>query len=156
MTYARRAWAVLWKDLMIEGRSKETLNALVFFALLLLFLFEFALGGDRQRLAAARHLLPVLVLMVCVIGSIYAGLATATEAAIIGVVGALAIAATSGNLTAATFWESAMSAMRTSTMIAFILAGSSFMTVAVGFLGIPDVRSVEQMIRSRVHQQQAA
>jgi heme exporter protein B len=53
VTYARRAWAVLWKDLMIEGRSKETLNALVFFALLLLFLFEFALGGDRQRLAAA-------------------------------------------------------------------------------------------------------
>ncbi len=91
----------------------------------------------RQRLAAARHLLPVLMLMVCVIGSIYAGLATATEAAIIGVVGALAIAAMSGNLTAATFWESAMSAMRTSTMIAFILAGSSFMTVTVGFLGIP-------------------
>lgn len=91
----------------------------------------------RQRLAATRQLLPVLLLMVCVIGSIYAGLATATEAAIIGVVGALAIAAMSGNLTAATFWESAMSAMRTSTMIAFILAGSSFMTVTVGFLGIP-------------------
>lgn len=53
MTYVRRAWIVLWKDVLIEGRSKETLNALVFFALLLLFLFEFALGGDRERLAAA-------------------------------------------------------------------------------------------------------
>ena len=91
----------------------------------------------RQRLASSRHLLPILALMVGVIGSIYTGLATATEAAILGVVGALAIAAASGNLTRATFWESAMSAMRTSTMIAFILAGSSFMTVAVGFLGIP-------------------
>jgi len=53
VTYVRRAWIVLWKDVLIEGRSKETLNALVFFALLLLFLFEFALGGDRERLAAA-------------------------------------------------------------------------------------------------------
>jgi C4-dicarboxylate transporter DctM subunit len=91
----------------------------------------------RQRVAAIRHLIPILLLMLCVIGSIYTGLATATEAAILGVVGALVIAAVSGNLSRATFWESTMSAMRTSTMIAFILAGSSFMTVAVGFLGIP-------------------
>jgi C4-dicarboxylate transporter DctM subunit len=91
----------------------------------------------RRRLAATRHLVPILALMVGVIGSIYTGLATATEAAILGVVGALLIAAASGNLTRASFWESAMSAMRTSTMIAFILAGSSFMTVTVGFLGIP-------------------
>lgn len=53
MTYARRAWIVLWKDLLIEGRTKETLNALVFFALLLLFIFQFALGSDRERLEQA-------------------------------------------------------------------------------------------------------
>lgn len=53
MRYARRAWIVVWKDLTIEGRSKETLNALFFFALLLLFLFQFALGPDRERLAGA-------------------------------------------------------------------------------------------------------
>ncbi|HSF06377.1 MAG TPA: heme exporter protein CcmB [Methylomirabilota bacterium] len=53
MSYARRAWIVLWKDLMTERRSKETFNALLFFALLLLFLFQFALGDDRERLAAA-------------------------------------------------------------------------------------------------------
>lgn len=52
MTYARRAWIVLWKDLVSERRSKETLNALVFFALLLLFLFQFSLGADRERLLA--------------------------------------------------------------------------------------------------------
>jgi heme exporter protein B len=53
MSYARRAWIVLWKDALAERRSKESLNALVFFALLLLFLFQFALGGDREQLAAA-------------------------------------------------------------------------------------------------------
>jgi heme exporter protein B len=51
--YGRRAWAVLWKDLLSEGRSKESANALFFFALLLLFLFQFALGPDRERLQAA-------------------------------------------------------------------------------------------------------
>jgi len=51
--FARRALAVLWKDLAIERRSKETLNALAFFSLLLLFIFQFSLGGDRERLAAA-------------------------------------------------------------------------------------------------------
>lgn len=53
MTFARRAWLVLWKDLLVERRSKETLNALFFFALLLLFVFEFTLGPDRDRLQAA-------------------------------------------------------------------------------------------------------
>ena len=51
--YARRAWIVLWKDLLTERRSKESLNALFVFALLLLFLFQFTLGPDRDRLRAA-------------------------------------------------------------------------------------------------------
>jgi len=51
--YCRRAWIVLWKDFLTERRSKESLNALLFFALLLLFLFQFALGPDRERLRAA-------------------------------------------------------------------------------------------------------
>jgi heme exporter protein B len=50
--FARRAWVVVWKDLLVERRSKETLNALFFFSLLLLFVFQFALGPDRERLAA--------------------------------------------------------------------------------------------------------
>jgi heme exporter protein B len=53
MTFVRRAWIVLWKDLLTERRSKESLNTLFFFAVLLLFLFEFALGPDRERLAGA-------------------------------------------------------------------------------------------------------
>ena len=51
MSFARRALVVAWKDLLVERRSKETLNALIFFALLLLFVFQFALGPDRERLA---------------------------------------------------------------------------------------------------------
>ena len=51
MTFARRAAVVAWKDLLVERRSKETLNALLFFSLLLLFVFQFALGPDRDRLA---------------------------------------------------------------------------------------------------------
>lgn len=51
MSFARRALVVAWKDLRVERRSKETLNALLFFSLLLLFVFQFALGPDRERLA---------------------------------------------------------------------------------------------------------
>jgi heme exporter protein B len=50
--YARRVSLVLWKDLLTERRSKEGLNALLFFAVLLLFLFQFAIGPDRERLRA--------------------------------------------------------------------------------------------------------
>ena len=50
MTFVRRTWAVVWKDVLVERRSKETVNAVVFFSVLLLFVFEFTLGGDRERL----------------------------------------------------------------------------------------------------------
>jgi len=52
VSYARRALIVAWKDLVVERRSKETLNALLFFSLALLFVFQFTLGPDRERLAA--------------------------------------------------------------------------------------------------------
>ena len=58
MSFARRALIVLWKDVLVERRTKEALNALVFFALVLLFVFQFALGPDRERLVA---LLPGLL-----------------------------------------------------------------------------------------------
>ena len=53
MSYAQRAFIVLWKDVVTERRSKATLNALLFFSLLLLFVFQFTLGGDRERLVQA-------------------------------------------------------------------------------------------------------
>jgi len=51
--YVRRAWIVVWKDVLSERRSKESLNALVFFALLLLFVFQFALGPERAKVETA-------------------------------------------------------------------------------------------------------
>ncbi|MGH8600970.1 MAG: TRAP transporter large permease, partial [Burkholderiales bacterium] len=90
-----------------------------------------------QKLAASRYLIPTVLLIIAVIGSIYAGVATPTEAAVLGVVGSLLLALVSRSLTWKTFSASVMGATRTSCMIAFILAGASFLTVAMGFTGIP-------------------
>jgi len=51
--FSRRAWAMLWKDLVVERRAKEGANALAFFAILLLFLFYLALGPDQERIRGA-------------------------------------------------------------------------------------------------------
>ncbi|MEO8487039.1 MAG: TRAP transporter large permease subunit [Betaproteobacteria bacterium] len=90
-----------------------------------------------QKLHASRHLIPVMLLIVVVLGSIYAGIATATEAAALGVVGALAISASQRSLTRATFAGSLMGATRLYCMIALILAGASFLTLAMGYIGLP-------------------
>jgi len=91
----------------------------------------------RRRLAASRRLIPVIGLIAGVIGSIYAGLASPTDAAAVGVALALAISWAGGSLTWATFRDSLMGATRTSCMIAFILGGAAFLTTAMGFTGIP-------------------
>ncbi len=93
--------------------------------------------GLVQRLKAGRGLFPVLGLVILVVGAIYAGFATATEAAVVGAAGALVLSAVSGTLTWATFKESCISAMKTSCMIAVIIAGASFMTIAMQLSGIP-------------------
>ena len=90
-----------------------------------------------QKLNASRELFPVIVLILGVIGSLYFGIATATEAAGVGVVGALAIAAWSGTLSWKTCREALYASVRTNCMIFFILAGSMFLTGAMGFTGIP-------------------
>ena len=71
------------------------------------------------------------------IGSIYSGVATPTEAAVLGVVGSLVLSVVSGSLTWSNFGASVMGAVKTSCMIAFILTGAAFLTVAMGFTGIP-------------------
>jgi C4-dicarboxylate transporter DctM subunit len=89
------------------------------------------------KLWATRRLLPVVLLIGAVIGSIYAGFATATEAAAIGVLGSLIIAAASGMLSKQTLVDSLLGAVRTSTMIFFILLGAAFLTSAMSFTGLP-------------------
>jgi C4-dicarboxylate transporter DctM subunit len=90
-----------------------------------------------EKLYAARYLIPTTLLIGAVIGSIYSGVATPTEAAVLGVVGSLALSVASGSLSWQTFSASVMGAVKTSCMIAFILTGAAFLTVAMGFTGIP-------------------
>ncbi len=91
----------------------------------------------KQKLAASRTLIPVVALILLVIGSMYTGLATATEAAAVGVVGALVISAIQRSLSWRTFTDSLMGATRTSAMIALLLAGAAFLTLAMGYIGLP-------------------
>lgn len=90
-----------------------------------------------QRIWATRKLFPIVALMIAVIGSIYMGIATATEAAAVGVVGALLIALFTGSLNKQSFIDSVLGATRTSVMVSFILAGAAFLSTAMGFTGIP-------------------
>jgi tripartite ATP-independent transporter DctM subunit len=90
-----------------------------------------------QKLHASRHLIPVVLLIALVLGSIYAGVATATEAAAFGVVGSLAISALQGSLDRRAFAESLMGATRMYCMIALILAGAAFLTLSMGYIGLP-------------------
>ncbi|MDJ0951369.1 MAG: TRAP transporter large permease subunit [Alphaproteobacteria bacterium] len=92
-----------------------------------------------QRLYESRRLLPVIGLILGVIGSIYSGMASPTDAAAVGVLLALILSWWSGTLNRETFIAGLMGATRTSCMIAFILAGAAFLTVAMGFTGIPRI-----------------
>jgi C4-dicarboxylate transporter, DctM subunit len=91
----------------------------------------------REKVWEARFLIPTVLLIAAVIGSIYAGIASPTESAALGVVGSLILSAASRSLNWKNFSASVMGAMRTSCMIAFILTGASFLTVAMGFTGVP-------------------
>jgi len=90
-----------------------------------------------QKVYASRHLIPVVCLIALVLGSIYVGVATATEAAALGVVGALGLAWAQGSMSARIFAESLMGATRLYCMIALILAGAAFLTLSMGYIGLP-------------------
>jgi len=91
----------------------------------------------REKLAESRSLIPVLLLIAAVLGSIYAGIATATEAAAVGVVGALFLSMLQGSLNWASFRDALMGATRLYCMIALILAGAAFLTLSMGYIGLP-------------------
>jgi tripartite ATP-independent transporter DctM subunit len=90
-----------------------------------------------EKIQGSKQLLPVIFLITAVISSIYTGIATATEAASLGVVGALILSFFQGTLNRKTFKLSLLGATKTSCMIAFILAGSTFLSLAMGFTGLP-------------------
>jgi len=89
------------------------------------------------KIRQSRSLIPIVLLIVAVIGSIYGGFATATEAAAVGVIGALVLSAASGTLNWTSFRDGLVSATLTSCMIVLILAMAKFLSIAMGFTGIP-------------------
>lgn len=109
-------WALLHKDKIPQSEAHFTFT---------------------QKLSESRHLIPVVLLIAGVIGTIYTGIATATEAAAIGVVGALILSALQGSLNWHTFRDSLLGATRLYCMIALILAGAAFLTLAMGYIGLP-------------------
>jgi tripartite ATP-independent transporter DctM subunit len=91
----------------------------------------------KTKILSTLRLLPIISLIVAVIGSIYLGIATATEAAAVGVLGSLILAALSGALTWNSLVDSVMSAMKTSCMIALILSCAAFLGLAMDYSGVP-------------------
>ena len=109
-------WSILNKDLMPKINENYSFS---------------------NKIKQSKQLLPVIILIISVIGSIYTGVATATEAASLGVVGALFLSFYQGTLNFQNFKLSLLGATKTSCMIAFILAGSTFLSLAMGFTGLP-------------------
>jgi len=93
--------------------------------------------GIVEALKATRRMIPIVLLIAFVIGSIYMGIATPTEAAALGVMGALILSWSYGLLTRESFKESLAGATMTSCMIAFIMAAAAMLSIAMGFAGIP-------------------
>jgi tripartite ATP-independent transporter DctM subunit len=91
----------------------------------------------REKLWRSRHLLQVGLLIVLVLGAVYSPWVTPTEAAAVGVLGALVLSAAQGSLNRRTFIDSLMGATRLFCMIALILSGAQFLTLAMGYLGLP-------------------
>ena len=91
----------------------------------------------RQKLDASRSLIPVALLILSVLGPIYAGIGTATEAAAVGVLGALIISAAQGSLTWHSFRDALRGATRLYCMMALITAGAAFLTLSMGYIGLP-------------------
>jgi tripartite ATP-independent transporter DctM subunit len=91
----------------------------------------------REKLIESRSLIPVILLIAAVLGSIYAGITTATEAAGVGVVGALLLSMLQGSLNWTSFRDALMGATRLYCMIALILAGAAFLTLSMGYIGLP-------------------
>lgn len=91
--------------------------------------------SDRFR--ALPLILPVILLILLVLGSIYTGWATPTEAASVGVLGSFLFALTTRSLTKSVFKEILYGTVKTSTMIMLIIMGANYLSVAVGYLNIP-------------------
>lgn len=100
----------------------------------------------QERLGSLKELFPVLLLITVVIGSIYAGIATPTEAAALGVVFSLILALYFKSLSFAIMKIALANTIKTTVMISFIIAGAGFLSQVVAFLGI--ARALSEFIAS--------
>jgi C4-dicarboxylate transporter, DctM subunit len=91
----------------------------------------------RVRLLGLISLLPVILLMFVVLGTIYLGVATPTEAAAFGVVAALGLAALNGTVSVAMLTRVALATVRTSSMIMLIVTSAFILSFALAILGVP-------------------
>jgi C4-dicarboxylate transporter DctM subunit len=92
----------------------------------------------KEKILALKKLVPIVILITGVLGSIYQGVATPTEAAAFGVTGALVLSMLLGSFTVSSLLESIAGAVRNSCMLGLILIGAHFLTLAMGFIGIPN------------------
>lgn len=99
--------------------------------------------GWAQRLWGLRHLGPVLFLIFAVLGSMYGGIASPSEAAAVGVLGALIVSGLQGSLTFRNLRLAALGAVRTTSMIGLIAAGAYFLSISMGYLGVPRAIATE-------------
>ncbi|MCB1454442.1 MAG: TRAP transporter large permease subunit [Rhizobiaceae bacterium] len=91
----------------------------------------------RDRLASIRKLGPITALILLLIVGLYGGFASPTEAAALGVAGAIGLAALGRDLSLRTLHEAAVATIRTSSMLALITSGGAFLSVAFNYLQIP-------------------
>jgi C4-dicarboxylate transporter, DctM subunit len=100
----------------------------------------------RDYLRCLGLLAPISILIVIVLGSIYTGIATPTEAAAVGAVAALVMAVGSGQMTLKIFMETILGSLKTSCMVCSLLAAAAFLSTAMGFLHVP--QDISRMIGS--------
>lgn len=92
----------------------------------------------RQRLASLKELAPVLFLVLAVLGSMYAGIATPTEAGALGVLGATIVTLVQRTLTLETVKEVAIESTKTCSMIGLIILGATILGNVTAMMGIPE------------------